>query len=236
MAIDLISYAIGKKSSGGSSSKIIAKSITTNGTYNASVDNADGYSPVTVNVGSIVLPAEYQRVKYISVTGTQYANVPTSQLKTKKVKVSFTAEATEGTGERGFAGNNNPRILELYFETSTLRVYDSNTSKTILENTSNNIIYSGVYYLEYYGNDYINIGLYRTDRFPFTGKLYEFAMEEQKNEAWENPTLVPKILETAIHLIPCYRKSDNEPGFYDLINDAFYTNVGIGEFGLGPEV
>lgn len=34
----------------GSSATLITKSITTNGTYNASSDNADGYSSVTVNV------------------------------------------------------------------------------------------------------------------------------------------------------------------------------------------
>lgn len=39
-----------------------------------------------------------------------------------------------------------------------------------------------------------------------------------------------------INLIPCYRKSDNEPGLYDLVNDKFYTNNGTGVFTLGPEV
>jgi hypothetical protein len=36
--------------SGGSSATLITKNITENGTYNASSDNADGYSSVTVNV------------------------------------------------------------------------------------------------------------------------------------------------------------------------------------------
>ncbi len=36
--------------SGGSSATLITKNITANGTYNASSDNADGYSSVTVNV------------------------------------------------------------------------------------------------------------------------------------------------------------------------------------------
>jgi hypothetical protein len=30
--------------------------------------------------------------------------------------------------------------------------------------------------------------------------------------------------------IPCYRKSDNKPGLYDLVNGVFYTNAGTGEF------
>ena len=37
-------------------------------------------------------------------------------------------------------------------------------------------------------------------------------------------------------LIPCYRKSDNKPGMYDLVNNQFYTNAGTGEFIVGPNV
>lgn len=36
--------------------------------------------------------------------------------------------------------------------------------------------------------------------------------------------------------VPCYRKSDNEPGFYDLVSDAFFANAGTGEFLVGPDV
>lgn len=36
--------------------------------------------------------------------------------------------------------------------------------------------------------------------------------------------------------IPCYRKSDNEVGLYDLVNHVFYTNAGTGAFGQGPIV
>lgn len=33
-------------------------------------------------------------------------------------------------------------------------------------------------------------------------------------------------------MIPCYRKSDNKPGMYDLANNQFYTNAGTGDFQL----
>lgn len=36
--------------------------------------------------------------------------------------------------------------------------------------------------------------------------------------------------------IPCYRKADNKPGLYDLVNGEFYTNQGTGEFLAGPDV
>lgn len=37
-------------------------------------------------------------------------------------------------------------------------------------------------------------------------------------------------------LIPCYRKSDNVAGMYDIVEGKFYTNAGTGEFIVGPEI
>ena len=36
--------------------------------------------------------------------------------------------------------------------------------------------------------------------------------------------------------VPCYRKSDNVIGMYDVVNGVFYTNKGTGTFIKGPEV
>lgn len=38
------------------------------------------------------------------------------------------------------------------------------------------------------------------------------------------------------NFIPCYRKSDNEIGMYDLVNNQFYSNAGTGTFTKGPDV
>ena len=38
------------------------------------------------------------------------------------------------------------------------------------------------------------------------------------------------------HLIPCYRKSDNVCGFYDVIGNEFYTSKGTGTLLAGPDV
>lgn len=48
---------------------IISKSITVNGTYNASSDNADGYNPVTVNVPESIIVS-----KSITANGTYNAS------------------------------------------------------------------------------------------------------------------------------------------------------------------
>ena len=38
------------------------------------------------------------------------------------------------------------------------------------------------------------------------------------------------------NFIPCYRKSDNVAGLYDLVNGVFYTNAGTGTFIKGNDI
>jgi len=38
------------------------------------------------------------------------------------------------------------------------------------------------------------------------------------------------------NFVPCYRKSDNVAGMYDVANDVFYTNAGNGAFTVGSDV
>jgi hypothetical protein len=46
---------------------------------------------------------------------------------------------------------------------------------------------------------------------------------------WDNGILIRNY-------IPCYRKSDNVIGLYDLVNNVFYTNAGTGTFLKGADV
>ena len=75
--IDVTQYASVSVSVSGGGGTLITKSITENGTYNASSDNADGYSSVTVTV-----PNAYTLTDVSNTTGT-------------------TAQITAGTGGGG---------------------------------------------------------------------------------------------------------------------------------------
>lgn len=61
--------AIGNIPTGGGGSTLITKSITENGTYNASSDNADGYSSVSVTV-----PSMFTKVGEYTLTESWSAN------------------------------------------------------------------------------------------------------------------------------------------------------------------
>lgn len=68
----------------------------------------------------------------------------------------------------------------------------------------------------------IYIGSWYDSAYSGSNKLYKITF-------YNNDNIVGK-------LIPCYRKSDNVIGMYDLINRVFYTNQGTGTFLKGPNI
>ena len=74
MALDIPSFLLGKsKGGGGEPPVLINKNITANGTYNASDDNANGYSKVNVNVEADV--SEYLKNEIGSNSTASSSNV-----------------------------------------------------------------------------------------------------------------------------------------------------------------
>ena len=55
-----------------------------------------------------------------------------------------------------------------------------------------------------------------------SARIYEFKISE-----------LGKLI---LHMVPCYRRSDNVAGMYDLVNDKFYVNGGSGTFLVGEDV
>lgn len=56
--------------------------------------------------------------------------------------------------------------------------------------------------------------------YQYSGKLYNLKITDGTN--------------VIKNFVPCYRKSDNVAGLYDLVNNVFYTNQGTGNFIVGP--
>ena len=88
------------------------------------------------------------------------------------------------------------------------------------------------------GNTYINNA---TKSFSVNRPLYIFAgnmkgsLEQPTSyqleyfKVYDNDTLVRDY-------VPCYRRTDNAAGLYDLVNNTFYPNVGTGNFTIGSEI
>lgn len=195
------------------------------------------------------IPDEYQLVEYLQSTGTQYIDTESSPQLTTGFEIEYS-----------FYQNNNENAV---FGASTADSYSRGINYAIDRYTNSQYAYLGSSNYNIYsflgfdvkhnvkfnltGSDYImylndtdifirnvvsvpNLNLFLFGRnfngtlaasTPFSGKIYKFKLL--------NIGLTEKDLYSV------YRKSDNKPGMYDIVNNVFYTNQGTGEFSVGPD-
>lgn len=106
-------------------------------------------------------------------------------------------------------------------------VYEFEVNKNKLIELSTGIVYKEyTNFMQYQGlYNLFLFGMSRSGVFErqWYGKIYYCKI-------WENNGILSR------DFVPCYRKSDNVAGMYDLINDVFYVNAGTGTFSVGPNV
>lgn len=183
------------------------------------------------------LPSEYQQVEYIESDGTQYIATDYIPNGNTEIIIKF-FDDTRNQNENYFGSDPQFRLYRratwaqyIWIENNVPHYFEDNI--TTIENLKFNK--NGVYRNEelIVSAPYDNInttwnllifqGRYnnRLDKYAIC-KLYTF-----------------KILENEILLydfVPCYRKSDNISGLYDLINGVFYRDVNGNNFIVGSEV
>jgi len=198
-----------------------------------------------------VLPSEYQRVEYVESSGhTQYINTGVSdQISTLRIEldqqinnVTQESYAVQGMGQWGgsygyvlkipgschaanlsigsgrydsaFVSVTNDHLRHLYVvDCVTEKVYvDSNEYSFTKEDPT--VSYGSIFLFGFGDNNVFKVGV---DMKLYSCKIYT------------NNTLVRNF-------IPCYRKSDDEPGLYDLIGEEFYVNQGSGDFTAGQPI
>lgn len=189
------------------------------------------------------IPSEYEEVEYIESTGTQYIdtginiNTTTSRYETK-INPSSVSDASGIFGTR----NNTTadvRSMNIFIINGAFRLdwlsgtalseinISPNTEYTISITrglaTINNVDYTseqttsvnGLY--TFYIGNFNNAG--RPFSNGFSGKIYYSKLYNKNILVFDG--------------VPCYRKSDNVAGLYDLVNNTFYTNQGTGNFIVG---
>ena len=194
------------------------------------------------------LPDGYTQVEYIESTGTQYidtginTNTTTSRYETK-INPSLVSGTIGIFGTRDYSSatpsSMNVFIIDGIFRldwlsgtvSSGARISsNSNTEYAISITrglaTINNVNYTsgdttsidGSY--TFYVGSFNNAGSVYSKG--FSGKIYY-------SKLYNNNILV-------FDGVPCYRKSDNEIGMYDLVSNTFFTNAGTGTFNTGSVV
>lgn len=192
-----------------------------------------------------ILPREYQRVEYIESTGTQYIDtgfIPsastvldtTSQFMVDYTNPPVTRVNGISTGE-GRLGFGHAKSFETgyfvftvgYANIGTTVSFDTNKHRFRIKYAEYasiddyvvtfGVVFEGKYSVPIFAAITKNGIDYFCDMRLYDYKLYDG--EEIKRD-----------------FIPCYRKSDNVIGLYDLVTETFYTNQGTGVFLKGEDI
>ena len=196
------------------------------------------YGPEVPNLDYL----HYQEVEYIESTGTQYIDTGIIPYKTTtELKYAFTNLANEQTVAGCFnEGNNRYYVCQI---DSVGNLSFRNKSNTIIFNTTSDTDIHTIKYND--TNNYVfldnqNIGTVSNLANSLVNSLTLFARKSTNMESYSKSRIYYcKIWEDEVlvrNFIPCYRKSDNEIGLYDTINNVFYTNSGTGTFLKGNDI
>lgn len=225
---------------GGGGSTLITKSITENGTCDATDDSADGYSEVTVNVTGRRLPDAYTEVEYLSVsTSGPYINtgVLNGSQSYFELDAKYDSSPSSNSGLFGCMYGSE-------FVVNTYRdVFYANCGD------GRAVVPSGSHQLRHKFVANAN-GIYIDECLMHSANwnnhcdkpYYLFAFYYDDNTTYK--ASYARVYSCKIYngsdlvrdFVPCCRNSDNEPGMYDLVNGVFYDNDGTGSFSVGANV
>lgn len=185
------------------------------------------------------LPSDYQEVEYIQSTGTQYIDTGITASNSLKFVADFAVTNVSATRNYiiGSRGGDTGYVGRIQFSYSSSAFYawgaEQSTPSLNINNSKHNVeISSSAFKID----DNTVYTPTSTD-FSSARNVFLFAVNGSSGvttysngvalyscEIYDNNTLVRNY-------VPCYRKSDNATGLYDLVNNQFYR-AGY-EFNLG---
>lgn len=195
------------------------------------------------------VPDEYQEIEYLESTRTQY--IDTGMLTSNSIKISAKAINTFGyidsKGNYGamlFGGRYSSSSSNISYASGRNNDYIGNGSGFLTLPKNNNRALLSIEYDNH--SVQISCGNYTFSsslNVQITDPMSIFLFSTNQNGNPEQSGTW-RILDFTIaendmtirKFVPCYRKSDSEPGMYDLVSKTFFTNAGTGEFLVGPDV
>lgn len=202
------------------------------------------------------MPAGYQQVEYLQSTGTQGIDtgviIPDNYFRIEcKLKCTVYINGNTATRFWGSQGNGRTSIVPWYAghgagPFATLAVAASWYLHTNIETyvdtiytvdlTASNGQFTGTCCGAAINTTYSgSVATGRTEGLFFNNQQstpYEAATTNQGASAFYYCRM--HTSEGLVRdFVPCYRKSDNKPGMYDLVTKTFFTNIGTGEFTVG---
>ena len=204
-----------------------------------------GMNDVVVN--DVLVKNGYKKLEYIEGTGTQYLATDYYLNEDSEIDMRFMVSrvAPNGYGIIFGARQDEYKKGYLFGDASGANAYmygfygEADNSSKIYKIIEKNPDYGRIYNLHARDGKFEISGLGEVDLassdFTLSYPMYIFAFNEagdarlfSKSRIYsfrvkENDTLIRNY-------IPCLRKSDKKPGFYETVTGKFYTNAGSGEF------
>jgi hypothetical protein len=127
--------------------------------------------------------------------------------------------------EHAFAGDGT--ALELYYDGGKAKVYGNSSTDYLGQRDAfvNNIYYHRALVTSDSGRVF-NLGYYRINQYEFRGRMYYMRIYDGKNES--------AGISMLYNFIPCIQDSTSKVGFYDTVNDNFYSSTTGTEFVAPP--
>ena len=189
------------------------------------------------------LPTEYQEVEYIKSSGAQY--IDTSVIPTVNTRVvldidvlSYPGDYLAIFGERHTTQTTNLFSFWIKSATTFRTDFGSSTGNTTI--TAASVI--GHYVIDKNKNVTTVQGITATNPTSTIQTTYSiYLLSNNYGGTADDRRPTAKVYSCQIYdsdilvrdFVPCYRISDKVAGLYDLVNGAFYTNVGSGTFTVG---
>ena len=196
----------------------------------------------------VILPSEYQEVKYLESTGAQYIDSGIS-LNDKDFAISCDFEQTQyfsSTEQALFSiWTSQYNYWNCFIYAKSIRVYTAahhviSDAITTGERRKVTVERNSSSWKLNYKNQSIQWSYTPTSINPTTLKIFtrgDTPSQYSSNTHIKMYALIIKIEgNEEANFIPCYRKSDRKPGMYDLVTKTFFTNAGTGEFIVGADV
>lgn len=192
------------------------------------------------------LPSAYQEVEYIGSTGTQYIDTGCLIQTNSAIELlNFTITDPRTTNWLSYLGSMTTDGASDMFTFRTYPWVNNHVNFTVGTKQISQL-YSGesYAYLTPYKFRINDIEIQVEQPSGFTGSTYHLYMFGTNSGG--NPFRLGYINIGGLNIyqdgvkirqfIPCYRKSDNEIGLYDIVNNQFYTNQGSGTFIKGNDI
>lgn len=192
------------------------------------------------------LPTEYQEVEYIQSSGTQYIDTGVVATSGFEIDIKINIDTVTGSWapilsahelsapyKRNFIAYTSSKKMEIDAGDKITQTSVTLTGDDVIKasNVENN------FYLNVNGTNYTPTVTTAASDLAYSGRTmhllhsngYDFGYTSGKVyycKITVGGTLVRNF-------VPCYRKSDNIAGLYELVNGVFYINAGTGDFAKG---